>query len=81
MLGNGVSPDGFDTIVAEVTSADGEMCTVCLWLADVADERVRGLMGVTDLGDAVGMAFVFDETQRGRFCHGWHADAAVDRVV
>ncbi len=67
LLGNGVSPDGFDTIVAEVTSADGEMCTVCLWLADVADERVRGLMGVTDLGDAVGMAFVFDEPSEGAF--------------
>jgi uncharacterized membrane protein (UPF0127 family) len=67
LVGEGVSPEGFSTIVAEVTSADGEVCTVCLWLADVADERVRGLMGVTDLGDAVGMAFVFDDPGEGAF--------------
>ena len=67
LVGDGVGPEGFSTIVAEVTSADGEVCTVCLWLADVADERVRGLMGVTDLGDAVGMAFVFDDPGEGAF--------------
>jgi len=66
-VGEGVRPEGFTTISAEVTSADGEVCTVCLWLADIADERTRGLMGVTDLGDAVGMAFVFDEPHEGAF--------------
>ena len=67
VVGDGVRPEGFTTIAAEVTSADGELCTVCLWLADIADERARGLMGVTDLGDAVGMAFVFDEPGEGAF--------------
>ena len=65
--GDGVRPEGFTTIAAEVTSTDGEVCTVCLWLADTADERPRGLMGVTDLGDAVGMAFVFDQPGEGAF--------------
>ena len=40
---------------------------MCLWLADVADERARGLMGVTDLGEAVGMAFVFEAPGEGAF--------------
>ena len=60
-------PDGFTTIQAEITEADGEVCEVCLWLADDATERGRGLMGVTDLGDAVGMAFRFDEATTGSF--------------
>ena len=67
VVGDGVRPEGFTTIAAEVTSAEGEVCTVCLWLADVADERARGLMGVTDLGDAVGMAFVYDQPSDGAF--------------
>lgn len=60
-------PDGFSTIGAVVTDADGEQCEVCLWLADTADERARGLMGVTDLGAADGMLFRFDEPTSGSF--------------
>ncbi len=63
----GQQPDGFSTILAVITEADGEVCEVCLWLADDATERGRGLMGVTDLGDAVGMAFRFDEATAGSF--------------
>ncbi len=66
-VGDGVRPEGFTTVAAAVTSAEGEVCIVCLWLADVADERSRGLMGVTDLGDAVGMAFVFDAPSEAAF--------------
>jgi uncharacterized protein len=60
-------PEGFTTIRALITETDGSVCEVCLWLADDADERGRGLMGVTDLGDAVGMAFRFDEATSGSF--------------
>jgi uncharacterized membrane protein (UPF0127 family) len=63
----GRQPEGFTTIRAIVTEADGQVCEVCLWLADDATERGRGLMGVTDLGDAVGMAFRFDEATSGSF--------------
>ena len=63
----GQQPEGFTTIQARITEADGEACEVCLWLADDGDERGRGLMGVTDLGDAVGMAFLFDEATAGSF--------------
>jgi uncharacterized protein len=63
----GQQPEGFTTIRALITEADGEVCEVCLWLADDAAERGRGLMGVTDLGDAVGMAFRFDEARLGTF--------------
>ncbi len=60
-------PEGFTTIRALITEPDGEVCEVCLWLADDPAERGRGLMGVTDLGDAVGMAFRFDEPTAGSF--------------
>lgn len=63
----GQQPEGFSTVLARITEADGEVCEVCLWLADDADERSRGLMGVTDLGDAAGMAFLFDQPTRGSF--------------
>ena len=65
--GLGQQPEGFTTIRAQITDPDGEVCEVCLWLADDASERSRGLMGVTDLGDAVGMAFRFDEATSGSF--------------
>ncbi len=64
---DGVEPEGFTTIQALITDPDGEVCEVCLWLADDPEERGRGLMGVTDLGDAVGMAFRFDEPGAGSF--------------
>ncbi len=63
----GSQPDGFTTIQARITDADGQVCEVCLWLADDGAERGRGLMGVTDLGDAVGMAFLFEEATSGSF--------------
>lgn len=52
---------------AVITSASGEVCEVCLWLADAPDERSRGLMFVTDLGAPVGMAFVWDRPTTGNF--------------
>jgi hypothetical protein len=54
-------PVGFATIAGTVDEPDGERCDVCLWLADTADLRGRGLMGVTDLGGLDGMAFVFEQ--------------------
>lgn len=63
----GVSPDGFGSVTAQVTSPDGELCEVCLWLADDGELRARGLMDVTDLGDAVGMAFVWEAETSGQF--------------
>lgn len=63
----GQQPAGFTTVLARITEVDGDVCDVCVWLADDADERGRGLMGVTDLGDAVGMVFVFEEPTAGSF--------------
>ena len=62
-----VQPEGFSTVTALITGADGEVCEVCVWLADTADERARGLMGVTDLGGAAGMVFRFEAPVRGSF--------------
>ena len=63
----GRQPEGFSTMMAQITEADGEVCEVCVWLADTSEERARGLMEVTDLGDAVGMVFRFEEPTDGSF--------------
>ncbi len=63
----GVMPEGFGSVTATITAADGEVCEVCLWLADTEELRSRGLMGVTDLGDAVGMAFRWEQPAASRF--------------
>ena len=63
----GVAPVGFSQSAARVTAADGETCDVCLWLADTPELRARGLMGVTDLSGADGMAFTWDEPVSGAF--------------
>jgi uncharacterized membrane protein (UPF0127 family) len=55
----GVTPEGFERVRARVTAADGEVCDLCVWLADEPQQRRRGLMNVTDLGDAEAMAFVY----------------------
>lgn len=63
----GVLPEGFSTATVRITEPDGTTCDVCMWLADDAAERGRGLMGVTDLGEPVGMVFHFDELRNGNF--------------
>ena len=63
----GVQPVGFPTTSATVTAADGEVCELCLWVAATSEQRSRGLMGVTDLGVADGMAFVYDAPSSSRF--------------
>lgn len=61
------TPQGFDAVAAVVTRSDGTTCAVCLWLAATPDQRRRGLMSVTDLGDADGMAFGYDRPTTTRF--------------
>ncbi len=63
----GVAPEGFATVAGRVTAADGATCEVCLWLADTAERRAQGLMGVTDLSGADGMLFRWDEPTAGAF--------------
>ena len=63
----GVVPEGFATAGAQITAADGRVCVVCLWVAATPEDRARGLMGVTDLGGADGMAFVYDAPTQGNF--------------
>jgi uncharacterized protein len=62
-----VQPEGFALGPAEVTLADGEVCQLCLWVAETSAQRQRGLMGVTDLGGADGMVFVYDRPASGQF--------------
>jgi len=59
VVSSGTQPEGFDLVAARVTAADGEVCDLCVWLADTPDARARGLMGVTDLGPAQAMAFLY----------------------
>jgi uncharacterized protein len=62
-----VQPRGFDLAPAEITLASGDVCTLCLWVAETAVQRQRGLMGVTDLGLADGMVFVYEARASGQF--------------
>ncbi len=62
-----VQPEGFDLAPVEVTLADGEVCALCLWVAATPVQRQQGLMGVTDLGPADGMVFVYDGPASGAF--------------
>lgn len=62
-----VVPAGFERISLTVTNADGTVCELCVWRAATATERGQGLKGVTDLGDADGMAFVYDHPVTNRY--------------
>jgi uncharacterized membrane protein (UPF0127 family) len=60
-------PAGFAQVAATATAADGTACELCLWLADDAELRQRGLMFVTDLGGADGMLFRYPGPTTGSF--------------
>jgi uncharacterized membrane protein (UPF0127 family) len=62
-----VPPVGFDLVAARVTEPDGTVCEPCLWLASSAEQRNRGLMGVTGLEPADGMAFRYPAPHSTRF--------------
>lgn len=66
-VGEGVRPEGFGTALVRITAADGTVCDICLWHAEDSSQRGRGLMGVTDLGEPVGMAFTWDNPLEGAF--------------
>lgn len=57
----GAQPEGFDSVTVRITTAAGDECEVCMWLADDVRSRGRGLMDVTDLGGRAGMVFVYPE--------------------
>lgn len=53
--------EGFDEIAVTVAPAGGgDLLSWCLLAALRAEQRARGLMGVTDLQGYSGMAFVYD---------------------
>jgi uncharacterized membrane protein (UPF0127 family) len=62
-----VVPTGFERVAALVTEPDGTVCELCLWLAESVEQRALGLMFVTDLGDADGMAFRYRDPHTGTF--------------
>ncbi len=70
-------PAGFHLDEVTITSADGEDSTVSVWIADSSEERRRGLMEVTDLGDAEAMLFVFDSEALHRF-YMWRTPMPLD---
>lgn len=67
-------PEGFETTLASVTTADGTTCEICVWLADTTTQRARGLMFVTDLGPADAMAFRYPAPHTGTF---WMKDTVM----
>ena len=53
--------------MAVVTTAAGEVCEICVWRADTASQRSRGLMFVDDLGPGDAMTFTYPEPHTGSF--------------
>lgn len=66
-VGDGSPPQDVGTAIIRITDADGNVCEVCMWHADEADERSTGLMGVLDLDVPIGMAFAWDAPTSGNF--------------
>jgi uncharacterized membrane protein (UPF0127 family) len=71
------APVGFELEDVVLSGADGEPHDVAVWVADTTAERGRGLMGVTDLGDAVGMLFVFEAEGLPQF-YMWQTPLPLD---
>ena len=60
--------EGFDEIAVTVAPAGGgDLLSWCLLAALRAEQRARGLMGVTDLQGYSGMAFVYDTDVTNEF--------------
>jgi uncharacterized membrane protein (UPF0127 family) len=72
-----VVPVGFDLAEVTITTAGGGDRPLQAWIADTTDERARGLMAVTDLGDADGMLFVFGDAAVRRF-YMWQTPMPLD---
>jgi uncharacterized membrane protein (UPF0127 family) len=70
-------PVGFDLDDVTISPTDGGTQSLRVWVADSTDERARGLMDVTDLGEAAGMLFVFDDTAVRRF-YMWRTSMPLD---
>ena len=75
--GETVVPVGFDLDEVTITTAEGETRTVPVWIAASAEDRGRGLMDVTDLGDADAMLFVFESEGLHRF-YMWQTPMPLD---
>jgi uncharacterized membrane protein (UPF0127 family) len=65
--GTGRVPEGFSSVVIEVTRPDGSVVEWCVLLAATPQARARGLMEVDSLGGYDGMLFSFEEESFGSF--------------
>jgi uncharacterized protein len=70
-------PVGFDLDAVTITTADGQTRTIPVWIAESTEDRGRGLMDVTDLGDADAMLFVFESEGLHRF-YMWQTPMPLD---
>jgi hypothetical protein len=65
--GTGRVPEGFSSVIIEVTRPDGSVVEWCVLLAATPQDRARGLMEVDSLGGYDGMLFSFEEESFGSF--------------
>jgi len=65
--GTGRVPEGFPSVIIEVTQPDGSVVEWCVLLAATPRDRARGLMDVESLANYKGMLFRFDEETFGSF--------------
>jgi hypothetical protein len=57
----------FTTTTLTLQPAEGDPVEGCYLVADTIEERSRGLMATTDLGEYAGMVFVFEADANGGF--------------
>ena len=60
-----------------ISGAVGDPIEQAMWLAGTPEQRHRGLTGITDLGAARGMVFVFDRPASYRF-YMWQTPMPLD---
>lgn len=68
------SIDDYPAGTVEVVTAEGQVHTVAVRIAETPSQRTHGLMEVPDLPEGVGMWFVYDEETTGGF---WMKDTLV----
>lgn len=60
-------PEGYRAATVRIVAADGSVTVLCVWVADTAERRGRGLMEVDGMGGADGMLFRFGSPSEGAF--------------
>lgn len=73
----GPGPEGFELALVTFTRGEDAPIEYVMWFAGTPEQRTRGLTDITDLGQADGMLFVFDQPARYHF-YMWQTPMPLD---